>query len=126
MSLHRVALLIYAILFGGFGAYAFFNPEALVRTLGATSVSSDGLYELRGVYGGVSIGIALLCLSAVWRAALQRPALYMLLAYTGGYALARVAALPLDGVPSLRLIGFGVFEAATALIAIVLLRRSSR
>ena len=123
MSATRTILLVYAVLFGGFGLYAFFTPEALAAGLGAPSVSSDGLYELRGVYGGVSVGIALLCLSAVFRETMQRPALYMLLAYTGGYVLARIFALPLDGAPSFRLVGFTGFEIVTSLLSIVLLRR---
>ncbi len=119
----RLFLLLNTVFFGGFGFYAFFHPEALMDMLGAPSMSSDGFYELRGVYGGVSIGAALLFLSGVFRPSLQRPGLFFLLAYTGGYALARVLALPLDGIPSMRLIGFSAFEIVTALLSLWLLRR---
>ena len=121
----RLFLLFNAIAFGGFGLLIFFNPQILIDLLGATTISSDGVYEIRGIYGGVSIGAALLYLAGFLKSDMQRPALYFILAYTGGYALARIAALPLDGIPSGQLIFFAGFEIVSALIALYLLRRNS-
>jgi len=116
---------LYTLLFLGFGGYAFLNPELIMEMMSADNMGADGIYELRSNYGGVSIGIGLMCLAAVLRADLQRPALFVLMAYTGGYALGRVAALPLDGVPSTNLIVYAIFEAVTALLAFALLSRQS-
>lgn len=120
----RIFLLLQAVSFLGFGGLMFFNPHILIDLLGATSVSSDGVYEIRGIYGGVSIGAGLLFLAGYLKTHMQRPALYFILAYTGGYALARIAALPLDGIPSGKLIFFAGFEIVSALIALYLLRRN--
>jgi len=91
--------------------------------LGAPSMSGSGIYEIRSVYGGVSFAIGLLCLAGFLKANMQRPALYFILTYTGGYALARFAALPLDGMPTPKLMLFVAFEVVSALLAFVLLRR---
>ncbi|MEO1474801.1 MAG: DUF4345 family protein [Pseudomonadota bacterium] len=121
----RVFLFLNAIFFLGFGAFAFLNAPILAGNLGAPDMGSNGLYELRSNYGGVSIGAGLLCLCGGISASLQRPALFFLLAYTGGYALGRVMAIPLDGVPPPRLIGFSIFEAVTAILAFMALRHRS-
>ena len=68
-----------------------------MEMLGAPSKSSSGIYEIRSVYGGVSFAIGLLSLAGFLKTKMQRPALYFILTYAGGYALARFAALPLDG-----------------------------
>ena len=122
----RLFLALNTVIFGVFGAFAFLNPQVFAEMLGAPSVSSDGLYELCGIYGGVSIGAALLCLTGSARPSMERPALYFLLAYTGGYVLARIGGLAFDGIPSMRLIGYATFEAVTALISIWLLNKRAK
>ena len=119
----RLFLGLYALIFAGFGAFAFLNPEVLAENFGAADMSANGLYELRSNYGGVSFGAAALCLLGALRARLERPALWFIAAYTGGYALGRLLALPLDGMPSSSLIGYGVFELVSAVLAVALLRR---
>ena len=117
----RLFLALNTLFFLGFGVYALLNASQLAINLGTPDMSADGLYELRSNYGGVSLGAGLLCLLGALHNTFQRPALFFLLVYTGGYALGRVLALLFDGVPSLRLIGFGVFELVTAALAYFLL-----
>jgi len=121
----KIFLLIQGLGFGLFGLYCFFNPEFMMAGLGAPSMSGDGLYELRGIYGGVSIGGAMVILSGFFKQTMQRPALFFILAYTGGYALARVAALPLDGMPGSQFYPFIGYEVVSALIAAYLLKKTS-
>lgn len=122
----RVFLLLNAIFFLGFGVYAVLNAPLLAETLGMTDISSNGLYELRSNYGGVSLGAGIFFALATLRTNLQRPALFFLFVYTGGYALGRVLALPIDGIPAQNLIAFALFEAITASLALLLLRHSAR
>ena len=121
----RGFLALYALLFLAFGVFAFLNPERLIDSLGAASMSPSGTLELRSNYGGVSMGIGLMCLASVFRPSLERPALFVLLAYTGGYAVGKLAAIPLDGVPTSNFIGYLVFESVTALLAFWLLSRKA-
>lgn len=120
----RAFLALNAVLFLGFGVLTFFNPAGLfiAEGLSLDDISSSLMYELRSNYGGVNIGIGLACAVALFRPALHRPALYLLLGFTGGYALGRVLSLPFDGVPSLNLIGYAFYEIITATIAFLLLR----
>ena len=125
MSATRIFLLIQALIFTGFGIFSFLNPETSMEMLGAPSMSKMGIYEMRGIYGGVSIGAALLFWAGFFKADMQRPALYFILAYMGGYILARLAALPLDGMPYGKMPFFIAFEAISGLIAFALLGRST-
>ena len=119
----RIFLSINSILFMGFGVYAALNAPTLAQNLGVQDISQSGLHEIRSNYGGVNFGIGLMCLFAAVRTQWQRPALMLLLAYTGGYVLGRLFSVPIDGVPSIRFIGFGVFEFIVAGISALLLRR---
>ena len=118
----RIFLFINAILFLGFGAYVFLATQGLINLLDVTDMGASGLYEIRSNYGGVSLGIGLMCLLGGLKSGLTRPALFTLMAYMGGYALGRIIALPLGDFPSMEVIGFGVFEGVTALISAILLR----
>jgi len=124
MTFARIFCLLQGIGFILFGLYCFFSPERMIEILGAPSMSGDGVYEMRGIYGGVSFGIGLLALFGGIKADLRKAALLGLLAYTGGYGLARIAALPLDGFPGGNFPYFAAFEIVTALICIYLLRQS--
>lgn len=123
MTLTRLFLGLQGLVFVLFGFFAFLNPGSLVDALGAAQVSSDGQYELRGIYGGVSVGLGFLLLFGALKPDMQRPALFALLAYTGGYALARFAAVPFDGLPGPRFMAFSAFEILTALISLYLIRK---
>lgn len=98
------------------------NAPALAGNVGYVETTSDGLYELRSNYGGVSIAAGLLCLFGAMRNAFERPALWFLLTYTGGYMIGRIAALPIDGVPSKTIFYYTIFEIVTAVLAVVMLR----
>jgi len=123
MSGARLFLLLQAIIFTGFGIFSFLNPDYSRELLGAPSMSAMGIYEMRGIYGGVSIGAALLFWAGFFKPDMERPALYFLLAYMGGYVLARIAALPLDGMPVGKMPIFVGFETVSGIIAAYLLKR---
>ena len=122
----RAFLLFQAVVFGLFGIYSFLNPQATMEILGAPSMSRMGIYEMRGIYGGVSIGAALLFLSGFLKDHMRHPALYFILAYGGGYVLARFAAMPLDGLPTSKMWVFVIFEVLSTLIAFLLIRRLAK
>lgn len=125
MSLTRIFLFINAIGWAAFGLYSFFNPQILVDLMGADKMSPDGLFELRSIYGGTSLGAAALFLAGVLKEHMQRPALYFVIAYMGGYAVARAGATVMTGLPSGTLLGFWAIEIVGALIATYLLRRKA-
>jgi len=126
MSLTRIFLLIQAVAFLVFGIMMFLKPELSIEFLGTGSMSADGIHEVRSIYGGTSLGAAALMFAGFFKDLMQRPALYFLLAYTGGYAFARIAALPMDGKPGGLIPIFAGLEILTALIAICLLWKTGR
>jgi len=116
-------LLILGLGFMAFGVHSFFDPNNLVVAMGADKMSNEGIYELRSIYGGTSIGGGLLLLVASFRESLQRPALYFIIAYMGGYAFARLGAVQIDGMPSTRLLIYWALEVICAVIAILFVRK---
>ncbi len=116
-------LLILGLGFIAFGVHSFADPGNLVAAGGAENINSDAIHELRSIYGGTSLGGGLLLLIASFKESLKRPALYFVIAYMGGYALARWGAVQIDGMPSQRLVIYWVLEAVCAILAIILLRK---
>jgi hypothetical protein len=123
MTLVRGFLLIQAIGLGAFGLLMFFKPELSIGFLGTSDMSSDGFYEIRSMYGGTSLGGAALLFAGFLKADMIRPALYFSLAYTGGYAVVRIAALPLDGIPGKLFWPFIGLEFITVFLAAFFLKR---
>lgn len=125
----RVLLALMGLMFAAFGAFALLDPRALVTALDIRVGGPNGDYELRGIYGGVSVAAGGLCLASVWRADLRGPALIFLLVYFGGYVFARAAALGLGPAPTGAygpFIAFEVLSLALTLAAFLALHKKGR
>ncbi|MFN4025555.1 MAG: DUF4345 family protein [Hyphomonas sp.] len=122
----RLFLALMALLFAAFGIISMADPVGMAAGLGVDVGGPNGAYELRGIYGGVSLGAALLCGAGAVRAALRLPALWFIIAYMGGYIFARAAALALGPAPTEAYIGFIAFEAAALAGALAALRATGR
>lgn len=124
MNMTKLFLILNMVIFFVFGAICLVNPQALLSGVGTVISGGDLLYEMRGIYGGVSLGAATLCLLGVLRADMARPALIFLLTYTGGYVFARIVGVGFDGLPQPVFYIFIAFEAFTAIAAFLLLRKA--
>lgn len=122
----KLFLGLIAALFALFGAVSMANPIGMAASLGVLVDGPNGAYELRGIYGGVSLAAALLCAGGALRAGLRLPALWFLIIYMGGYVAARGLALLLGPAPTSVYIGFVGFEVAVLAGAILALRAASR
>lgn len=118
----KLFLGLVAALFALFGAISMANPLGMAASLGVVVEGPNGAYELRGIYGGVSLAAALLCAGGVLRAAFRLPAIWFLIVYMGGYVFARGFALLLGPAPTSVYIGFVAFEVAVLAGAILALR----
>ena len=87
----RIFLGLSALLWLPYGIFCFFQPAYLAEAAGVASNSLTGTIELRAMYGGLQAGIGLLALLALFRPALQVPALVTLAFLCSGLALARVS-----------------------------------
>ncbi len=121
----RSYLALMAAMFAAFGLWSLLQPTAMAASLGVEVGGPNGAYELRGVYGGISLGAALFCAAGAVRDSLLRPALWFITVYMGGYLFARAAALFL-GPPPVDYAAFIGFEAASFLLAVLCLRALAR
>lgn len=118
----KLFLGLVAALFALFGAVSLANPIGMAESLGVAVGGPNGAYELRGIYGGVSLAAALLCAGGALRAAFRLPAIWFLIIYMGGYVFARGFALLLGPAPTSVYIGFVAFEVAVLAGAVLALR----
>lgn len=122
----RIFLALMALMFAAFGLYSLLNPIQMASGLGVDVGGPNGAYELRGIYGGVSLAAGLLCGAGAARPALRQPALWFLVVYMGGYVFARAAALILGPPPTPDFAAFIAFEAVSLLLAAAALRATYR
>lgn len=122
----RIFLALMALMFAAFGLWSLLQPLEMAAGLGVTVGGPNGAYELRGIYGGVSLGAALLCTAGTLRTGLRLPALWFLVTYFGGYIFARAAALLLGPPPTANFAAFIAFEALGLVLAVLALRSASR
>ncbi|OZB17021.1 MAG: hypothetical protein B7X53_07430 [Hyphomonas sp. 34-62-18] len=122
----KLFLGLVAALFALFGAVSLANPIGMAESLGVAVGGPNGAYELRGIYGGVSLAAALLFAAGAIRPSLTLPALWFLIVYMGGYVFARVFALLLGPAPTSVYIGFVAFEVFVLAGALVCLRAAPR
>lgn len=106
----KLFLGLIAALLATFGAIALADPIGMTASLGMDVSGPNGAYELRGVYGGVSLAGAALCAAGSLNASLRAPALWFLVTYMGGYVFARAVALLLGPPPTSSYIVFIAFE----------------
>ena len=78
-------------MFIAFGFWSITDPVGMTSRLGVTIGGEAGVFELRGIYGGVSLGAAALCLLGGLQQRFEFPALCFIAAYMGGYVIGRAA-----------------------------------
>ena len=122
----RIFLALVALSFAAFGLWSLASPIEMAASLGVEVGGPNGAYELRGIYGGVSLAAALLCGAGAVRAGFRRPALWFVTVYMGGYAFARAAALLLGPPPTPDFAVFVLFEFTCLALAVMALRTSPR
>ncbi len=118
----RIFLIAVSLSFVAFGVWALFDPAALGRSLGIDFAGANGIYEARGIYGGVSLGVAALTAAGAARTGMTRPALWFIVTYMGGYVFARIAGLLLGDTPTSSFLLFTLFESTCLVLAALALR----
>jgi len=118
----RIFLTVMAIMFTAFGVFSILRPETMTSSLGVDVSGPNGTFEMRGIFGGVSLGAAGLCAAGALRASMSRPALWFVIAYMGGYCFARAASVALGDLPTPSTWRFVAFEAVSLILALFALR----
>ena len=87
----RLFLILTALMFTAFGFWSITDPEGMTAQLGVSVGGTSGVFEMRGIYGGVSLGAAALCALGSVRPKFAFPALCFVAFYMGGYVVGRAA-----------------------------------
>lgn len=119
----RSFLLFVAAMFLGFGIWSAIDPAQMTSQLGVTVSGPAGLFEMRGVFGGVSLGAGALCLGGALRHDMARPALWFILSYMGGYVIGRLASFIAGDSATMTNWTYAVFEALLFAAAALLLQK---
>lgn len=117
----RLFLGLVALSYIAFGVWSLSDPVNMASQLGVIVSGPNGPFELRGIYGGVSLGAGVLCAAGAGLDRMVRPALWFLVAYMGGYCFARPIAWSLGGAPTADFYAFMAFEASVLIGAIAAL-----
>lgn len=87
----RLFLAFTALTFVAFGIWSITDPLGMTTRLGVAAGGISGAFEMRGIYGGVSLGAAILCALGSFRPRFEFPAVCFIAAYMGGYIIGRAA-----------------------------------
>jgi len=122
----RIYLTGMGLMFTAFGLWSLLDPMGMTSQLGVEIGGPNGTFEIRGIFGGVSLGAAFLCIAAALKDTLVRPALWFIMIYMGGYCFARIASVMLGDLPEAATWRFVAFEAVAFFVASALLKRRMR
>ena len=92
----RLVLVLVSVVWMSIGLWAFANPVGLADLVDFHLESSMGRLEIRAMYGGLSIALAVLHFAGVVRKKWRVPALAMAAATLSGLACGRIVSLAVD------------------------------
>lgn len=121
--LTRSFLALTALIFFAFGTWSLLDPVGMTARLGVAAGGVAGVFEMRGVFGGVSLGAAGLCLLGALRSRFEFAALCFISAYMGGYVIGRAAAWIAGDTAQFSNWFFAGFEAVMFALASLLIAR---
>ena len=119
----RIFLVLSALVWAPYGFFLLLHPSSLAGIAGVVAGNTTGTTELRAMYGGLELGLGLLCTAAAVRPRLVRTALTALAFLCAGLAIGRLIGVVTDGGFSGYTFGALVFEIGSATLAGNFLRR---
>ena len=121
----RIFLFLTALMFTAFGFWSITDPVGMTSQLGVTIGGESGVFEMRGVYGGISLGAAALCFLGGLRERFEFAALCFIAAYMGGYIVGRAASFAYGDSAGSSNWFFAGYELVMFLIAAALVARKA-
>jgi len=123
--INRIFLALTALMFFAFGFWSISDPIGMTSRLGVDVGGISGVFEMRGVFGGISLGAAILCAIGALRERFEFPALCFIAAYMGGYVLGRGASFIYGDTALASNWYFAGYEAVMFVIAGALIARKA-
>jgi len=115
-----IQLILVALVWAAIGVYGLFAPRKLYAHFGVAVDSVDGRNEIRAVYGGMCLGVAIVMLESPWLGAVAPGVLLAVMAMLLGMAVGRVISLFIEKPGVVPMIFLGTELAGVALLYSVL------
>ena len=123
--INRIFLALTALMFLAFGSWSITDPVGMTAQLGVIIDGPSGVFEMRGVFGGISLGAALLCGLGALNQRFEFAALCFIAAYMGGYVIGRGASFAYGDSALASNWYFAGYELVMFILAALLVRRSA-
>lgn len=123
MRIARLVLLVFGLMFLGFGLAFAAAPWSMAKLLGLQATSPQAITELRAFYGGLEIGLGAFMIASAATRRWMRAGLQCLLVVCAGIAAGRVFGLAIDNSASTLMWAALATELAGAVLAIVAISR---
>ena len=119
-------LILIGLAFAGYGIYCLINPNLLNEVTGMILSDPTALIEVRAMYGGLQLTAGLYLIYCALNTAHVPQALVLCIFMFAGLSGARAVGLTLDGGDNGYNVSAAIFEAVSGLIALVLLKTSTK
>ena len=125
----RLFLLLMFVMYFGIGLWAIASPlfsgldldyPSITEYIGFSISSMIGYSELAGIYGGLNLGVGILCFIGIFSIKYMRRALQLLMFLTGSIAMGRILFSIIPSTPPL-VNTFFLFEIVTFVICLLVL-----
>ena len=125
----RLFLLLMFVMYFGIGLWAIASPlfsgldldyPSITEYIGLSISSMIGYSELAGIYGGLNLGVGILCFIGIFSINFMRRALQLLMFLTGSIAMGRILFSIIPSTPPL-VNTFFLFEIVTFVICLLVL-----
>ena len=125
----RLFLLLMFVMYFGIGLWAIASPlfsgldldyPSRTEYIGFSISSMIGYSELAGIYGGLNLGVGILCFIGIFSINFMRRALQLLMFLTGSIAMGRILFSIIPSTPPL-VNTFFLFEIVTFVICLFVL-----
>lgn len=124
MNYVKLNLIITALVLGGYGLRAVFDPIWAAGSLGLIIDSAGGSISLRAVYGGWMIGVAILLFASVNNDQRARFGLLAILCIISPILLARIGGITIEKYASADQLAKLVMEITSIAVTSILLLRN--
>ncbi|HYB99008.1 MAG TPA: DUF4345 domain-containing protein [Candidatus Limnocylindrales bacterium] len=122
MRIQRILVALGALAFGAFGLFSLAAPATLLELIHAEPLDGNAYNDIRAMYGGAELAIAILLVQSLRRPQWLRAGLILQTVVFACMASARILSIALDGVPEPALVGAGAAELVAAVAGVLALR----
>jgi hypothetical protein len=111
----KIFLGLMGLAFCKTGIETLIDPQAVLSQVGIVLDNASALSSIRAVYGGMHVVFGLFCFYGTFQA--PSAPLTLVLLYTAGFTLGRLAGIILDGTPNSFVTTWMITEGASGMLA---------